>query len=298
MDNNYESLQRSTESIFNKSILLSVYEDLIIFVEDTDLGNVFELLFNRILDSNIKFENIKLAGGKRQVKDMYELYIEDPVVPSFFLVDLDYDDLLEKEKTEAENFLYLERYSIENYLLSEGIGIELLNARLKIGKQNCASRIEYLSWLSNIQQQLKFLNSIFISIQKLGLDITNTSRNAEVFLMDNSAVVDHDKINSYYEKVQKIAHEEGKYQDLNDLIDKYLNEQDRLYRDTWHIIPGKILFKAYYKYIQELLPKKKKQLYYDDDFYYTAANHCEIGPLEFIRQKINKYLENFHEQVS
>lgn len=286
----YESLERSTKSLFNKSIFLSVYNDLIIYVEDIDLGAVYEKILNRIFENNIKFDNIYLSGGKGKVKEMYEKYKMDPIVPSFFIVDLDYDNLLEKEIIKDDNFLYLNRYSIENYLLNDSAAINILNPRLNKGIKECSNLVSFDNWLNKIEKELKFLNSLFLSVQYLGLGIENTKKSAESFLHDRTFEIDQSKIDNYYLKVCEVAKEVNKLDELKDCIDRYNSLQDALVR---HTFPGKILLKIFYHHILNLLPVGRKQLYIND-FYYNSADQCDIQPLQYIKENVEKYLMQYN----
>jgi hypothetical protein len=295
----YEKLERNADSLFNKSIFLSVYEDLIIYVEDEDLGGVYEVLLNRIFDNTIKYEKIHLSGGKQKVKDLFEIYSKNPIVPSFFIVDLDYDIILNNELIKADNFVYLQRYSIENYLLSDIVGINLLNSRLAIGREQCLLRLDFNNWINIVQNELKFLNSLFISIQYLALDIVNTSKNAEEFLKEKSWEIDTGKINKYFQEVQLVAYRKNKLDELNHFIDEFNEVQNSMFsHNLWHIIPGKILLKIYYKYLVELFPKRKKQLYFDEDLYYLSAVNCDIEPMAYIREKVDLYLKDYSPKLN
>ncbi|WP_044748893.1 DUF4435 domain-containing protein [Bacillus alveayuensis] len=287
----YDSLTYSIDGEFNLSLFLSSYNDLMIYVEDKDRPNIYESLFKRLLGNEIKIENIHLSGGKERVKELYKKYKENPITPCFFIVDLDFDDLHEKEKVSDENFLYLDRYSIENYLVDEHVGGVFLNGRLQIGEEKCREIIKFKEWLNEISQGYKYLICIFLCIQSLELPIENTSEDAGRFIKDKSWELDSEKIQKYYEKALSLALQKGKYEEFLDLMEFYDKKIQSLYHnEIWRVIPGKQLIKIFWRYLVGFCSYKTV---YEDDFYHLAARECSLENLFFVKKAIMDYLKKF-----
>ncbi|MED4212668.1 DUF4435 domain-containing protein [Priestia megaterium] len=291
---NYDEFTRSTDGTFNKSIFLSVYSDLIIFVEDTDRGNIYETIFQKLLDESINFDNIYLSGGKKGVKEYYELYLKNPTVPSIFLVDLDYDDIHQHKKINDVNFIYLDRYSIENYFIDENVAGNFLNPRLQIGFDRCLQKINLHNWLDSMSIAYKEIIVLFLTIQSLELGIVNTKLNAQKFLKNNSWEIDSAKVASYHEEASKKAQGKGLFKDFCTKLDYYDKKLMELYKDKfWTMIPGKQLLTLFWRYLVDFCPQNKKTVFLDD-FYHLCADHCDMENFSFLKDGIEKYLNDWH----
>lgn len=287
---NYDEFIRSTDGTFNKSIFLSVYSDLIIFVEDTDRGNIYETIFKRLLDESITFDNIRLSGGKKGVKEYYEIYLKNPTVPSIFLVDLDYDDIHLHEKIEDINFIYLDRYSIENYFVDENVAGNFLNPRIQIGFDKCLQKINLHDWMDSMSIAYKEIIALFLTIQTLELGMANTKLNAQMFLKDASWEIDSAKVDNYYQEASKKAQGRGIFKDFCTKLDDYDKKLMELYKDKfWTMIPGKQLLTLFWKYLVDFCPENKRTVFLDD-FYHLCATHCNIGNFGFLKNQIERYL--------
>lgn len=97
-------------------ILYSQFNDIDIYVEDAGKEYMYYQLFKFLLPG-IKLAKIFSLGGKDNV--VLEAQANSSNKNKVYLVDLDFDNILAKKQT-IRNLIYLERYSIENYLVDEG----------------------------------------------------------------------------------------------------------------------------------------------------------------------------------
>lgn len=285
----------SPDGQYNKSIFLASYSDLTIFVEDTDRGNIYEVLLSRLLEEKISFEKIHLSGGKRKVMEFYHEHKKNPSVPRFFLVDLDFDDIHEHDKINDINFTYLNMYSIENYFIDKQVAGNFLNSRLQIGFDECLKKLNIDNWLTNLQDEYKNILQLYLVIQALGISMDNTKLTGEYFMENSSWKLDEIKISNYFEAVKKAAIESGKEKEFYFNYD-YFGEKLELYSPNyWHMIPGKQLLACFRRYIVNFCEYKSVHL---DDFYHLCSSHLDINKLQFLKNDIINYLSSYKSCVS
>lgn len=290
-----EEFVSSPDGQYNKSIFFASYCDLTIFVEDTNRGNIYEVLFSRLLEDKISFEKINLSGGKDKVKEFYFEHKKDPSVPRFFLVDLDFDDLHGHEKINDINFTYLEKYSIENYFIDNEVAGHFLNSRLQVGFDKCIDILNIDKWIKNLQDEYKETLILFLVIQSLKINQSNTSLPGEYFLEKSSSKIDKEKISRYYDEVLSDAISVGKEKEFYTQFEYYYKRLEMYSPNYWNIIPGKQLLSFFSKYIVNYCTRKSVEM---DDFYHLCSFHLDIENLKFVRDNINNYLLSYKSHVS
>lgn len=276
-------------------ILLSQSEDIIIYVEDNKGIHIYENLFERLFDKELKVNHIVPVAGKINMEIIYDSMLEENeiegVKPAYFIADLDFDDLLQKKKIEASNFHYLERYSIENYLVDEKSGSNFLNYRLNIGKDLCKDKVSFDTWLDNTKIDFEKLILIFATIQKLDIGIKNCKYSIERFLINNAHhKLDNEKIKKYLKNEVYPKYKEKK---VYGFVKEYFALKRRLYdiydKEIWRLIPGKQLLHVYMQYLTSLSGNKNNPE--KDGFVNAASLVCDLNELNNIKVGIMKYLQ-------
>ncbi|MGO4501180.1 DUF4435 domain-containing protein, partial [Paenibacillus sp. 2RAB27] len=163
----------SPEGFLGYQVLFDSYDDLIVYIEDSKGVHIYETIINRLFGNSLTINHINAVGGKKNLEEIYRESLKNKLDKNkkacFFIADLDFDQLLNKKTIIDDNFVYLKRYSIENYLVDEKVGVAFINGRNNEGAFNCKNRLNFSSWQDNLTQQMRRLILIFATIQSLDL---------------------------------------------------------------------------------------------------------------------------------
>lgn len=278
--------QYSIEAELAIPVLYKSYSNLIIYVEDTDRVNIYETILSRVLNKEIDFNSIRPTGGKTRMKEIFSAADEQTFNTCFFIADLDFDKILNREMIKHPNFIYLKRYSIENYLVDENVGIEFVNGRLGRGKKRCKELLNFRAWLNELQILYKPLISLFVIVQKLEIGLPNSKTRAEEFITNSGWKVDKNKLRRYFQEVAKAFDQKG--EKLIPQLLKTNREISEMYsKDYWRIIPGKQLLTIFIRFLTGYTNNKR---YFLDDFIHQASKDCDITELMFIKERIDYVL--------
>ena len=149
-------------------VLYSQFNDINIYVEDEGKENFYHLLFKRLLPG-IKLTKLFPLGGKTNV--LSEARVHCRSKKKFYLVDLDFDDVLGKQ-LHYQNLIYLNRYSIENYLFNKDAIYEQIREKTpSIRDADIQSRFNYGIELSNISSYLSKITLVSIVVMRYNLGV-------------------------------------------------------------------------------------------------------------------------------
>lgn len=207
--------QHSTEAYMAFPILYDALDDVIVYIEDAAGVHIYETILYRLLGDTLKVTNVHAVNGKRNLINLYKRsksdYSEATKKACFYIADLDFDTILENNMVTDKNFIYLERYSIENYLVDENAGASIINSRTNQGIESCKRNLNILNWLEKISICYKKLLTIFMVVQKLDIDVSNTGLKAAYFTNDNSSYfLDELKIRKYIKETVYCEYLESK----------------------------------------------------------------------------------------
>lgn len=236
----------------------------------------------------MRIKNIVATGGKRKLKDKYYELKEDK--RNVFITDLDYDYILNKEKIIDENFIYLDRYCIENYYIDEEACVIFLKGRLEERDKETRLKLNFARWYEEITDELLELGYLFLIVQKYILGIENTGSKFELF-QDSSILykTDTKKIEAYKEEVKLKLQEEGI--DLKkeiELIKEHCKEDEDIHENN--IITGKYYLSSLFHYLKYVC--KGKGNIYMCDLKTILCNHFDISTLSFIKSRVEGIYDN------
>ena len=111
-------LDYSQEAKYNRSLM--VQQKIVFYVEDDRKEYEYEIIFEKLFGIKGTSFFVCSLGGKQNV---YETYYKNLVRKSnktfLYIVDGDFDIITKNFEISADNFLYLDRYNIENYFVWE-----------------------------------------------------------------------------------------------------------------------------------------------------------------------------------
>lgn len=111
----------------------------------------------RLFGSQIKIGEIFPMNGKKGVEKAFEEYGNSyENKPAIYIVDADFDIVMEKEMIQDENYIYLEKYNIESYFVDKRATIKYMARKLKKRQKEVKEIINYQMWESNTYKEGKF----------------------------------------------------------------------------------------------------------------------------------------------
>jgi hypothetical protein len=147
--------------------------DLFVFFEDTGAEDLYEGILEK-LGVNLTEVRVVCLSGKSSLLAHREQ--TDPLLRRkiLYVVDKDFDDLL-GELQRFKDVYYLERYSIENYLLEDTALLELANEERPKWRRTNEGRINLPQFVAAILPTMSNLAGLYLIAQEFNLPISNTS---------------------------------------------------------------------------------------------------------------------------
>lgn len=202
MSDTVNILAYSEEALSNRSIFLSGLNDINIFVEDVNKEYIYEEIFERLFEDRVSIFCIFPLGGKDAVKQKHEtsgMYDSDGKL-NLFVVDGDFDNLWDEDKTISPNLIYLDRYNIESYYCTKEAVIKYMRGFLKKPREQIEALMNYDTWLQSVRQEMGELFVLFSLVHHHCPTLPNVSIGASEFL-DPNGRIDASKYEHYKERV-------------------------------------------------------------------------------------------------
>jgi hypothetical protein len=172
----------SEEYLDAQDVFYLQFNDVDIYVEDIDQEELYKEILSKILP--FKIGKIFPLGGKLKV--IQKATNNQNVKRKIFLVDKDFDDLHGNIVT-IPNLFYLDKYCIENYLVSKKAIIVFLKEEFpKIPIEQIEQELDFEKIYNNTISELTELFIYFFLIQKLNLPLENCSCSVDRFIDDKA----------------------------------------------------------------------------------------------------------------
>jgi hypothetical protein len=167
-EDEYSELAKAADDLF-----VGEYTSHIFYVEDTSTEAFYERLFLRLFPKLSDFRVACLHGKENIRKKVAEKRLKN--LTYVFVVDKDFDDLLDEKREPA--FVYLDRYSIENYLASLPALVRVLveEYHQDVTYQNAmAACDDSAAFLQNLEDRLVEVTRYFVVSRRFMTGIRNT----------------------------------------------------------------------------------------------------------------------------
>lgn len=280
-------LDYSYDGLINRDLFYQSLNTINIYVEDRDKEYEYETIFGRLLGESIKIETIFGVGGKNELINAYNVKCKDSSnAKNIFIADLDFDCILNKEMIEDKNFVYLDQYCIENYLIDKFAVKKFMKGRVKKTLEEVENIIKYDDWFNRTTNDLYELFILFMIIQSKDIRMKNVNKSEHRYLKntkDESWQLDQSKYDEYYSEIKE------ELPNINQLIqemDYRVNKELKLDKHT--VISGKNYIASLKKY----LSKFSKRPIGNDDFKTILLDNFDIKKLDFIKTKIEFILDS------
>lgn len=279
-----EYLEYTEDALINRVLLLSFTNEVNIIVEDTGKEFEYQKIFQRIFKDKYKISNIFPMNGKEGVKNALDFYGKiHQGNNNFYIVDGDFDLILDKERINEEYFIYLDRYNIESYFIDKEATILYMSNKLKKMQQEVEKEIEYDNWYMDTYSKLEKLFLAYVVGQAELPDEKNVGISQYTYL-DKNGLFDVDKINQYEMKLKKSI------LNYDALMEFYYKRYKLLLNgDYERLICGKYILSSLVNYLR----KKTGKNFREDDFRFFLITQFDIKKLSFIREKIDNIMDEY-----
>lgn len=160
-------------------LFLAEGNSYVFYFEDTNAEVFYERLIMRLFPNAGRFRVVSLHGKDNVFKKARGPRVTG--VNYVFVVDKDFDDLLGKVVEGIPDIFYLEKYSVENFLLDLNALVRVLVEEHPeaVAEQLAMAQCEdFVAYNANLQNRYTEVTGYFVAAQKFRVQIENTKINA------------------------------------------------------------------------------------------------------------------------
>jgi hypothetical protein len=278
---------RSRKYLQGQDILWTQFNEINFYVEDEGTENFYYQILKKLFP-DIKFERIFPLGGKDPVIKEAKRNFNNK--KNIYLLDLDFDKILNK-KINQENIFYLDRYSIENYVIEKNSIHEFIKEDLtKILDKDIESKFKIDTFTKEAQCILKDLIFNFYIIQKFDLRVEYFKLNParDCINNDNILEIKNEYLNPFFKEVVETLKTKNK----RIKIESQAKKANSLFSKTDLVLynyPGKYLLLVLKHKLEKTFHLKQINL---ESFTYRLAKNSDLITLHPIRDKIQSYISS------
>jgi hypothetical protein len=276
-------------------MFFSYRNDIDIYTEDKVADKEFyRTLFKRLLGNEIKINDVTPLGCKTNVLNAFDNQNKTDRRRKIYIVDGDLELILDTNRKTSGNLIVLDSYCIENYLIDETGGIELIYfSNGSESRDNLKNKLNFSKWLEYNTPCLIDLFLNFAILRKYGGG--PIIKTAHDFLSQNGkeTILDKASINQYSQDIKSqiiqsltingIENPDDTYSnDYSDLSNKWKTDNMTLLR----IVSAKNYLLPLLQFRINFCINKGKSLVPKNSFKLFLADKCDIQRLNFIREKV------------
>lgn len=273
----------------------SYRNDIDIYTEDKVADKEFyRTLFKRVLGNEVKINDVTPLGCKTNVLNAFDNQDKTDRRRKLYIVDGDLELILDTNRKTTGNLIVLDSYCIENYLIDETGGIELIYfSNGSESRDNLKNKLNFSKWLEYNAPCLIDLFLNFAILRKYGGG--PIIKTAHDFLTQNGkqTILDKDSINQYSQEIksqiiQRLSingietPDETYSKDYSHLSKKWKTDNLTLLR----IVSAKNYLLPLLQFRINFCIDKGKSLVPKNSFKLFLADKCDIQRLNFIREKV------------
>ena len=175
------------------------HNDVTIIVEDTTLENFYTKLFQYLFGEELRVGHVVGVGGKKEVIERFDQYKDVRLAPpEFYLVDGDFDELIDRPSPTHRLFYRLPLYDIESFLVEpEAIAAVAEEQGPQHSLEYYRERIVFETWRDQLMGSICQLLACFALLQKLEVSTLVGRQNIERFVSGSNDIPDIDKMNDF-----------------------------------------------------------------------------------------------------
>lgn len=183
------------------------YNDIEIFVEDTKNRNMWLELIRAIIPDGVRLKSINQLGGRDAVIKACRLDQEDDGRKKLYIIDGDFDHILERRKPRLRYLYRIRSYCIENLLIHRG-AVHYIGAASKPewSEADIDREFAFDTWLSESERLLRPLFRAYAVVNKIDSTIATTSFSVSKLFLNTAkgASLDEKKV---YRRIHQLLKE-------------------------------------------------------------------------------------------
>lgn len=256
--------------------------DLFLFIEDKKMPYIYEELIRRLV--NLEIGKIYSLESKKNVLEMFEKWksSKKELNKCFFIVDKDFDHFRNKIIPNHPNLIELEKYTIENYLITKEGAISLLKTKVfEKDKDELEALLDWENWIKLMYEGFKDLFIAYAIAFKFDLG-PNTGIKPGKYFKTKSYRIDENMVEKYILDIKKLCVENYiDYEREAEIVNQYYKKHT--YYDYDALIKGKYLAFGLLKYLNFKILRVKL----DEDLCYPImVRNISLEPFEFLKNKL------------
>lgn len=264
--------------------------DLFIFVEDANLTYIYEKIIYKLFGDSITVGKIFSLKSKENVLNLFEewLEVEEKLKnSSLFIVDRDFDHLLNKQVPQHPNLVELERYTLENYLISKKGALALMKHKINsYDNDDLEKLLDWDNWIDLIHNGFTDLFICYGIAHKYALK-ENSRLSPHKYFEDNTYTIKASEIDKYVNDLTIIFEtslDKDFISEFQEIKTKFIKQDGSISFDE--LIKGKYILAGLFRYLKHLTGKKM-----DDEFAKsTLLDATSIKELSFLKSKVENIL--------
>jgi len=278
---------KSNSFLAGLDIFYTQFNDVNFYIEDEEQENFYFEIFRKLFP-DINLNKIFPLRGKDNVIKKAKKHNGDK--KKVFLVDKDFDDLLGKSKAQP-NLFYLEKYSIENYLINIDCFIEyVIEEKPKIKRKLVSKKLKFDEFKKEACNFFYELTLLHILVQSKDIRIQNASNPPEKYLQFGPNItLKLTEILKYKSDIQVELHKKDKRLNVDSQLRKIKQKFGfKCGTDLFEHIPGKYLIKFYKCKTEHLFNLPSREIH---SFNFRIAKLNTFENLDFLKIAVNNYLQ-------
>ncbi len=259
-----EPLKREESNNLTGFTMFYRSDKLNIVVEDSAKEFIYEILFEKLFDQDIK---LLCSGCKNTSIKLHSKLHEEDKNKVVFLLDGDFDILFHsKECNVLNNLVYLDKYDIESYFINDISLFAAARLSFKCTKENLQEYFNFNDWCIEISQSLSNLFVLFAIAHSNGICMKKYTGNKSVGEAFNYFIDDNGNVN--IERLSKLdIYLTSKLHNLPDLKEEVFLSIKQNCQSSYDFICGKYYIKSFKNSISSKLKPHLGRVSIKDDFF-------------------------------
>lgn len=273
---------------FAEDIFYLQFNDVSFYIEDEDQENFYHKILCKLFP-NLQIEKIFPLNGKKNVIDDCMSNIGNK--KKIYIVDKDFDDIIGK-KENISNLFYLNRYSIENYLIEETSLLEyIISEKPKLKRTNVKRKLNITKIIETIKLSIKQIIHLFLLVQKKCNSLKNISLSYERFFDFNNGnfLIKQTQVDAYIASIKNELAIIDKRLKFEVQLKKIIKEHNLSSNDCCiNHYPGKFIIKMLKQTLESMFGLNSRNI---ESFSYMIACNSNFDSLNFLKNEINAFLK-------
>lgn len=278
------TLEYSDDALAVRPRFFAQYNEITIVIEDMAGEAIYTQIMKRLLGPTPAIHSVLAMGGKTQVIQRFQNRGFLPGTPTeFYIVDGDFDELIDRPCPLSKYFYRLNRYDIESYLIEElSICTVAQEEQPRKSLEQHRGELKIHPWQLAIVQAWSRLVSCAALLQKAEKGTVKLGLNVERYRSKDEVVPDKSKIESAIKGVfqgESVTNQKVLKQTLAEMA----AQMGESYRERLRWVSGK---DVWIPLVIRLLRQHTGRNFRRDSLCFRLAKYCEFHSLDKLRQQI------------